>query len=113
MSEFKWKYFSSENEWVRKPPMHWIVEFTRERKPYYFTEGTLDFFNQKISDFKVVIVNKRLFVYAPDKNALGSGKTCYTLAEVTTDGNIGSLNYPGLPPTSESQVLSILKDLED
>ena len=105
------EYFNDKNEWIRKPSMSWIARFAKDKKPHYFDRGTLNFFNQKLFDFQVVIVNKRLFVYAPDSNALGSGQRLYTVAEVTTDGNIGSVSNPGPTPTTESQVLTLLENM--
>jgi hypothetical protein len=107
MPEYMYKYFNSEGKWVRKPTIRWLASFIRT--PHFFSKGTLTFFNQTLSDFRIVMCGGRLFIYAADRNALGRGQTLYTTREVTTDGSLHSFGHTH-PFTFEADVLAWIEE---
>lgn len=38
---------------MKKPTIYEIKELTKESSPYFFSDDTMDFFGQRLSDFKV------------------------------------------------------------
>lgn len=106
---FKYQYFDSSSKWIRKPSISWIKEHTYKKNPKFFSRSNLEFFNQKLSDFRVVLKSGRLFIYAPDTNALGSGNTYYTTREIFADGSMQSFGSD-LPFKKEWQVLDWIEE---
>jgi hypothetical protein len=67
-----------------------IKELTKDTSPYFFSKDTLKGFGQRMSDFRVVEVNGRTFIYCKSTNhplGFGRGNWGYTLREFVPETN--------------------------
>lgn len=87
-----------------KPTISKIKSRTLKKAPYFFSKNTMNFFGQRMSDYKVKRSPKgKIFIYAPTYDAMGT-KMPYTFMEFKNDDLIAQKGIY----ESESEILKYI-----